>query len=142
MDAFINPWMEMESYHNRFCYRVSQSSLGHDTIWVVIDRLTKSAHFLPIRVGYSMEKLAQIYLLEILRIHWVLETIISIGILEFYHDLGKFIQGIGDQVASEYNDTPSSRWTLFRYLKICWEKYIPFVTPRLLKSWLNIRILD
>ena len=51
--------------------------LWGDAIWVVVDQLTKSAHFLSIRVGYSMEKLAQIFLLEILRIYGVPETIIS-----------------------------------------------------------------
>ena len=35
---------------------------GYDAIWVVVDRLTKSTHFLPIRVNYSMDELAQIYL--------------------------------------------------------------------------------
>nr|GFD38871.1 putative reverse transcriptase domain-containing protein [Tanacetum cinerariifolium] len=33
----------------------------HDAIWVVVDRLTKSAHFLPIRKNYSISKLAEIF---------------------------------------------------------------------------------
>ena len=44
---------------------------------MIVDRLTKSAHFLPIRVNYSMDKLAQVYLQEIIRIHGVPETIVS-----------------------------------------------------------------
>ena len=35
----------------------------HDAIWVIVDRLTKSAHFLPINVEDSLEKLAQLYVL-------------------------------------------------------------------------------
>ncbi|GKD21587.1 putative reverse transcriptase domain-containing protein [Tanacetum coccineum] len=38
---------------------------GYDAIWVIVDRLTKSAHFLPIREDYKTEKLARIYINEI-----------------------------------------------------------------------------
>ena len=43
----------------------------HDVIWVIVDRLTKSAHFLPINVKDSLEKLAQLYVDEIVRLHGV-----------------------------------------------------------------------
>ncbi|GKF35249.1 putative reverse transcriptase domain-containing protein [Tanacetum coccineum] len=39
-----------------FVTKLPKSSSGHDTIWVVVDRLTKSAHFLPIREDYKTEK--------------------------------------------------------------------------------------
>nr|GEW63613.1 putative reverse transcriptase domain-containing protein [Tanacetum cinerariifolium] len=54
---------------------------GHDTIWVVVDRLTKSAHFLPIREDYKTEKLARIYINEIVARHGVPVSII----LDPYH---------------------------------------------------------
>ncbi|KAK6138914.1 hypothetical protein DH2020_027343 [Rehmannia glutinosa] len=41
---------------------------GHDAIWVVVDRLMKSAHFLPIKKTDSLQKLAQIYIREIIRL--------------------------------------------------------------------------
>ncbi|GJV10430.1 reverse transcriptase domain-containing protein [Tanacetum coccineum] len=50
---------------------------GHDTIWVIVDRLTISAHFLAIREDYSTEKLAKIYIDEIVARHGVLVLIIS-----------------------------------------------------------------
>ncbi len=37
----------------------------HDIIWVIVDILTKSAHFLPVRADYSLERLAEIYIDEI-----------------------------------------------------------------------------
>ncbi|KAK6126815.1 hypothetical protein DH2020_039442 [Rehmannia glutinosa] len=43
---------------------------SHDAIWVIVDRLTKSAHFIPIRKTYSLHKLAQIYISEIVRLHF------------------------------------------------------------------------
>nr|GEX23030.1 putative reverse transcriptase domain-containing protein [Tanacetum cinerariifolium] len=46
-----------------------RSSSGHDTIWVIVDRLTKSAHFLPMREDYKMDRLARLYLNEIVARH-------------------------------------------------------------------------
>ncbi|XP_042409757.1 uncharacterized protein LOC121998771 [Zingiber officinale] len=49
----------------------------HDTIWVIVDRLTKSAHFLPIRRTEALERLAELYCREIIRLHGVSLSIIS-----------------------------------------------------------------
>ena len=49
----------------------------HDTIWVIVDRLTKSAHFLPINVEDSVEKLDKLYVDEIVRLHGVPVSIVS-----------------------------------------------------------------
>ena len=46
-------------------------------MWVIVDRLTKSAHFLPIRVDYSLDKLAQIYVNEVIRLHGAPISIVS-----------------------------------------------------------------
>ncbi|XP_059315762.1 uncharacterized protein LOC132066473 [Lycium ferocissimum] len=42
-----------------------------DSIWVIIDRLTKSAYFIPVQITYIAQKLAQIYICEIIHLHWV-----------------------------------------------------------------------
>ena len=47
-----------------------------DAIWVVIDKLTKSAHFIPVRMDYSLDKLVELYILEIVRLHGVPLSII------------------------------------------------------------------
>ena len=49
----------------------------HDSVWVVVDRLTKSAHFLPVRTDYSLDKLAELYIEEIVRLHGIPVSIIS-----------------------------------------------------------------
>ena len=49
----------------------------HDSIWVMVDRLTKSAHFLPVRTDYSLDKLEEFYIKEIVRFHWIPMSIIS-----------------------------------------------------------------
>ena len=50
---------------------------GRDAIWVIVDRLTKSAHFLPIRGTDSLDHLAELYCREIIRLHGVPLSIIS-----------------------------------------------------------------
>ncbi|GJU46476.1 putative reverse transcriptase domain-containing protein [Tanacetum coccineum] len=57
--------------------KLPKSSSGYDAIWVIVDRLTKSAHFLPIRENYKTEKLARIYINEIVVRHGVPVSIIS-----------------------------------------------------------------
>ncbi|GKA44053.1 putative reverse transcriptase domain-containing protein [Tanacetum coccineum] len=51
--------------------KLPRTSSGHDTIWVIVDRLTKSAHFLPMREDYKMDRLARLYLNEIVARHGV-----------------------------------------------------------------------
>ena len=50
---------------------------GFDAIWVIVDRLTKSAHFFPVRTKFSLDSLAELYVNEIVRLHGVLVTIVS-----------------------------------------------------------------
>ena len=49
----------------------------HDSVWVMVDRLTKSAHFLPVRTEYSLDKLEELYIREIVRLHGIPISIIS-----------------------------------------------------------------
>ncbi|GKC49525.1 putative reverse transcriptase domain-containing protein [Tanacetum coccineum] len=51
--------------------KLPRTSSGHDTIWVIMDRLTKSAHFLPMYEDYKMDRLARLYLNEIVARHGV-----------------------------------------------------------------------
>ncbi|GJT89426.1 putative reverse transcriptase domain-containing protein [Tanacetum coccineum] len=60
-----------------FIMKLPRSKSRHDTIWVVVDRLTKSAYFLATREDYSMEKLARLYIDEIVARHGVHVSIIS-----------------------------------------------------------------
>ena len=54
-----------------FMMGLPHTSLGHDTIWVVIDRLTKSVHFLAIRATSSLDNLTQLYIDEIVRLYGI-----------------------------------------------------------------------
>ena len=49
----------------------------HHSVWVVVDRLTKSTHFLPVRIDYSLHKIPEQYIKEIVRLHGIPISIIS-----------------------------------------------------------------
>ena len=50
---------------------------GYDSVWVIVDRLTKSAHFLPYKISYSLDRLAHLYVSEIVRLHGTPVSIVS-----------------------------------------------------------------
>jgi hypothetical protein len=50
---------------------------GNDAIWVIVDRLTKSALFLPIKMTDSVDKLAKIYINKVVRLHGIPVSIVS-----------------------------------------------------------------
>ena len=49
----------------------------HDSMWVIVDRYTKSAHFFPVRTTYTVEQYAELYVKEIVRPHGALRSIVS-----------------------------------------------------------------
>lgn len=50
-----------------------------DSIWVVIDRLAKSGHFIPIKIMNSMQNLADLYIKEVVKLHAIPAAIVSDG---------------------------------------------------------------
>jgi hypothetical protein len=60
--------MEMGSNNHGLFSRVTTNLIGYDTIWMIVDMLTKAVHFIPIKVKYSLEKLTKLYLQEIIRL--------------------------------------------------------------------------
>ena len=68
----------------------------HDSVWVVVNRLTKSAHFLPVRTDYSLDKLAGLYIKEIVRLRGIHVSIISDRDPRFTSRFwGKFLEALG-----------------------------------------------
>jgi len=60
-----------------FIVGLPKTPTNHDSIWVIVDRLTKSAHFIPINIRYSLEKLTQLYIKEVVRLHGIPSSIVS-----------------------------------------------------------------
>ena len=60
-----------------FVTRLPLKQRKHDSIWVIVDRLIKLTHFIPVRIDYSMDKLVELYVDEIIRLHGVPLSIVS-----------------------------------------------------------------
>jgi hypothetical protein len=60
-----------------FVVGLPRAPSGQDAIWVIVDRLTKSAHFVPFKITDSMQKMAKLYIWEIIRLHGVPVSIVS-----------------------------------------------------------------
>ncbi|GKB40286.1 reverse transcriptase domain-containing protein [Tanacetum coccineum] len=71
------PEWKWEKITMDFVTKLLKTTNGYDTIWVIVDRLTKSAHFLPMRENDPMEKLIKLYKKEVVTRHGVPVSIIS-----------------------------------------------------------------
>ncbi|WVZ52391.1 hypothetical protein U9M48_003455 [Paspalum notatum var. saurae] len=71
------PAWKWEDVHMDFIVGLSRTQKGYDSIWVIIDHLTKSAHFLPVKTHYTAATYAELYISRIVSLHGVPQTITS-----------------------------------------------------------------
>ena len=71
------PVWKWEDIYMDFVVGLPRMAKGYDSIWVIMDRLTKSAHFLPVETRYSTKKYAKLYFDRIVTLHGVPLTIVS-----------------------------------------------------------------
>nr|GFD26161.1 retrotransposon protein, putative, Ty3-gypsy subclass [Tanacetum cinerariifolium] len=76
-DRLCIPMWKWDEISMDFVTGLPTTQKRHDAIWVVVDRLTKSAHFLPIRKNYNISKLAESFRQEIIRLHGTPTSIVS-----------------------------------------------------------------
>jgi hypothetical protein len=60
-----------------FIVGLPHTQAGYDSIWVIVDRLTKVAHFIPVKMTYSRAKLAELYMSRIVCLHRLPKKIVS-----------------------------------------------------------------
>ena len=60
-----------------FVVGLPNTQMGHDSIWVIIVRPTKSAHFIPVNATYRPHQYAKLYIEHIVRLHGVPKSIVS-----------------------------------------------------------------
>jgi hypothetical protein len=60
-----------------FIVGLPRTQSGYDFIWVIVDRLTKVAHFIPVMTTYTEPQLAELYMSRIVYLHGVLKKIVS-----------------------------------------------------------------
>ena len=75
--VIVDSRMEMGGYFMDFVTGLHRGKKGNDAIWVVVDRLKKSALFFPMKMTDSVDKLAKLYVNEVIRLHGVPMSIIS-----------------------------------------------------------------
>jgi hypothetical protein len=71
------PEWKWEEVGMDFIVGLPRTQRGFDSIWVIVDRLTKVAHFIPVRTTYSSAKLAKLYMERIVSLHGVPKKIVS-----------------------------------------------------------------
>ncbi|WVZ72033.1 hypothetical protein U9M48_020553, partial [Paspalum notatum var. saurae] len=71
------PVWKWEDIHMDFVVGLPRTQKGYDSIWVIIDRFTKSAHFLPVKTVYRANTYAELYIARIVSLHGVPRTITS-----------------------------------------------------------------
>jgi hypothetical protein len=71
------PEWKWEEIDMDFIVGLPRTPAGYDSIWVIVDRLTKVAHFIPVRTNYTGAKLAELYMTRIVCLHGVPKKIVS-----------------------------------------------------------------
>ena len=136
------PMWKWENISMDFITGLPKTPTGCDTIWVIVDRLTKSAHFLAIKESDKMERLTRIYMKEVVSRHGVPVSIISDRDSRFTSHFWKSLQsalGTRLDMSTAYHpqtDGQSERTiqTLEDMLRAClldfgksWEPHLPLV---------------
>ncbi|GJW51003.1 putative reverse transcriptase domain-containing protein [Tanacetum coccineum] len=136
------PKWKWENITMDFVTKLPRTAAGQDTIWVIVDRLTKSAHFLPMREDDTLEKLTRQYLKEVVSKHGVPVSIISDRDGKFTSHFWKSLHkalGTRLDMSTAYHpetDGQSERTiqTLEDMLRACvldfgkgWDKHLPLV---------------
>ncbi|GKA08736.1 putative reverse transcriptase domain-containing protein [Tanacetum coccineum] len=139
----IIPEWKWENITMDFVTKLPKTPTGQDTIWVIVDRLTKSAHFIPIKENDPMEKLTRMYLKEFVSKHGVPILIISDRDGRFTSHFWQSLQeALGTQldISTDYHpetDGQSERTiqTMEDMLRACminfgknWDRHLPLLT--------------
>jgi hypothetical protein len=142
LKSLLIPKWKWDEIAMDFILGLPKAPTGEDSIWVVVDRLTKSAHFIPIKVKDPMDKLARLYVQNIVCLHGVPSVIISD---RDSHFTSRFWQSLQKEMGMELKFSTAfhpqtnsqSEWTnqiLEDMLQVCvlefkgkWVQYLPLI---------------
>ena len=125
-----------------FVTHLPRTSRKHDAIWVIVDRLTKSAHFLAVRMTFTLEGLCRLYIREIVRLHGVPVSIVSDRDPRFTAQFWKsFQKAMGTQLSMSTAFHPQTDGQTERTIQILedmlracvldlkssWEEHLPLI---------------
>ena len=93
------PTWKWEDVNMDFFVGLPKTQKQYDSIWVIVDRMTKSAHFLPVKTSYRVDQYASLYIKELVRLHGVPLSIISDRGPQFTSHFWKsFQKGLGTSI--------------------------------------------
>jgi hypothetical protein len=72
----VHEW-KWEEIAMDFIVGLPRTKTGYDSIWIIVDRLTKVAHFIPVKTTYSRPQLAELYMSRVACLHEVPKKIVS-----------------------------------------------------------------
>jgi hypothetical protein len=136
------PEWKWEEIRMDFIVGLSRTQAGYDSIWVIVDRLTKVSHFIPIKTMYSRAKLVKLYMSRIVCLHGVPKKIVSDRGSQFTSKFWEMLHGSMDSklnFSSAYHpqtDGQIERTNQIRedMLRTCalkygksWDKSLPYV---------------
>jgi IS30 family transposase len=136
------PKWKWEDVSMDFIVSLPRTQRGYDSIWVIVDRLTKVAHFLPVRTTYSSAKLAELYIERIVSLYGVPKKIMSDRGTQFTsHYWQKIHESLGTKLNFSTTYHPQSDGQTERInqilediLRACafqygtsWDKSLPYV---------------
>ena len=136
------PEWKWDSISMDFVTGLPNTVKGYDSIWVIVDRLTKSAHFIPINITYPVAKLADIYVSVIVKLHGIPMSIVSDRDPRFTSEFWKSLQvslGSKLRLSSAYHpqtdgQTERTIQSLEDLLRSCvleqggsWDTYLPLI---------------
>ena len=125
-----------------FVTHLPRTSRKHNAVWVIVDRLTKSAHFLALRMMFTLEKFCRLYIREIVRLHGVPVSIVLDRDPQFTAQFWKSFQNaIGTKLSMSTTFHPQTDGQLERTIQILedmlracildlkgsWEEHLPLV---------------
>ena len=133
-----------------FVTHLPRTSRKHDAVWVIVDRLTKSTHFLAVQMTFTLEEFCKLYIREIVRLQGVPVSIVSNWDPQFMAQFWKsFQQAIGTQLSMSTSFHPQMDGQLERTIQILeamlqacildlkgsWEEHFPLLEFTYNKSY-------
>ena len=125
-----------------FVTHLPRTAQGHDAVWVIVDRLTKSAHFLALRMTFTLERFCRLYIREIIRLHGIPVSIVSDRYPRFTaHFCKSFQKPMGTRLTMSITFHPQTDGQSERTIQVSedmlracvldhkgsWEKHFPLV---------------
>jgi hypothetical protein len=108
-----------------FVVGLPRTPKGNDSVWVIVDRLTKVAHFVPVKTRYATEKLAELYVEHILRLHGAPRSIISDRgpqfVAKFWQSFHKLMGTTLNYSTAFHPQTVGRPRELTRFWRTCYE---------------------